>query len=103
MTTTVEPGPDGAVIVRGLTLEAVAQRLIPRSPGRPAGPELTRAEIRAAVDSRREWSDDPTQDELAADLGVSRTRLREAIGRNYGSWRQFRAITATAPARDSAP
>ena len=102
--TTVEAGPDGTVIVRGLSLGEVRGRLTPRLPGRPPGPEITRAEILAALASRREWLlDAPTQRELAADLGASRTRLREAVGRNWGTWRQMLAFTAQRDGGNSAP
>jgi hypothetical protein len=100
--TTIEAGPDDTVIVRGLSIGEVRTRLLPRLPGRPPGPEITRAEILAALASRREWLlDSPTQRELAADIGVSRTRLREAVGRNYGGWRQLLTVSAQRDGRDS--
>jgi hypothetical protein len=94
--TTVELGDGGVVIVTGLSLEEVTAKLIPRPPGRPPGPEITRVEILEALASRRGWLlDAPTQSQLAADLGVSRTRLREAIGRNFRSYRQLLSFSAT--------
>ena len=102
--TAIEAGQDGTVIVTGLPLAEVRGRLLPRLPGRPPGPEITRAEILAALASRREWLlDAPTQRELAADLGASRTRLREAVGRNFKGWRQMLAFTAQRDGGNSAP
>lgn len=90
MTPTVEPGPDGAVVVRGLTIEEVRARLERTQRGRPTHPSVTRDEILAAAAERAELGLPLTQVDLAADLGLSRTRLREVTDDHFGSWRGLR-------------
>ena len=97
---TVEPGPDGAVVVRGLNLDEVRARCLARPAGRPRLPRPSRAEILAAARARR-WVDEPTQAELAADLNITRAVLRESVAESFGGWRQLMAITATSLDSDS--
>jgi hypothetical protein len=95
---------DGRVAVSGLTIEQV-RRLLPRPPGRPAGPEITRDEIFAALDGRRRqgWLDMPTQTELAKMLGVRPARLRDGVIRNFGSFRKLTAIRDSGSGGESEP
>lgn len=93
--------PDGSVVVRGLSLEEARARLAVApfragaSRGRPAKPAISLAEIQAVVDELVEFDLPLTQVDLAAALGVSRTRLRVAIRAAFGSWSRFSAISAT--------
>lgn len=95
VTPEIEPGPDGAVLVRGLTIGEVRARLERTQRGRPTHPDVTRDEILAAAAERTELGLPLTQVDLAADLGLSRTRLREAAEEHFGSWRALRDISAT--------
>jgi hypothetical protein len=87
----------------------VQARLVPRQPsppilegrrrGRPSRAEITRSAILQAVVTRQGWDPGaPTQDRLAADLGESRERVREAVIRHFGDWNMFLAFVRNWPA-----
>jgi hypothetical protein len=95
----LELQPDGSIVVRGVPVAELEIRRR-RRPGRPNGPAITEADLRAACCELREYSQPIIGENVAAIVGQSRRKVGRAVVELFGDWAKLRAVSRTWPCDD---